>query len=33
VLIPGSMGTFSYVLAGIPGGGAFCSTCHARAGG
>ena len=28
VLIPGSMGTFSYVLAGIPGGGAFCSTCH-----
>jgi tRNA-splicing ligase RtcB (3'-phosphate/5'-hydroxy nucleic acid ligase) len=28
VLIPGSMGTFSYVLAGIPGGGAFYSTCH-----
>jgi tRNA-splicing ligase RtcB (3'-phosphate/5'-hydroxy nucleic acid ligase) len=28
VLIPGSMGTFSYVLAGIAGGGAFCSTCH-----
>lgn len=28
VLIPGSMGTFSYVLAGIPGGGAFASTCH-----
>lgn len=28
VLIPGSMGTFSYVLAGVPGGGAFCSTCH-----
>ena len=28
VLIPGSMGTFSYVLAGIPGGGAFLSTCH-----
>ncbi len=28
VLIPGSMGTFSYVLAGIPGGGAFHSTCH-----
>jgi tRNA-splicing ligase RtcB len=28
VLIPGSMGTFSYVLAGVPGGGAFASTCH-----
>ncbi len=28
VLIPGSMGTFSYVLAGIAGGGAFTSTCH-----
>jgi tRNA-splicing ligase RtcB (3'-phosphate/5'-hydroxy nucleic acid ligase) len=28
VLIPGSMGTSSYVLAGIPGGGAFYSTCH-----
>jgi tRNA-splicing ligase RtcB len=28
VLIPGSMGTFSYVLAGVPGGGAFYSTCH-----
>jgi len=28
VLIPGSMGTFSYVLAGIEGGGAFHSTCH-----
>jgi len=28
VLIPGSMGTYSYVLAGISGGGAFCSTCH-----
>ena len=28
VLIPGSMGTFSYVLAGISGGGAFYSTCH-----
>jgi tRNA-splicing ligase RtcB len=28
VLIPGSMGTASYVLAGIPGGGAFSSTCH-----
>jgi RNA-splicing ligase RtcB len=28
VLIPGSMGTFSHVLAGIAGGGAFCSTCH-----
>ena len=28
VLIPGSMGTCSYVLAGVPGGGAFASTCH-----
>ena len=28
VLIPGSMGTFSYVLAGIAGGGAFFSACH-----
>jgi tRNA-splicing ligase RtcB len=28
VLIPGSMGTYSYVLAGIEGGGAFYSTCH-----
>ncbi|MCP2164260.1 RtcB family protein [Goodfellowiella coeruleoviolacea] len=28
VLIPGSMGTASYVLAGVPGGGAFHSTCH-----
>jgi tRNA-splicing ligase RtcB len=28
VLIPGSMGTYSYVLAGAPGGGAFASTCH-----
>jgi tRNA-splicing ligase RtcB len=28
VLIPGSMGTYSYVLAGIPGGDAFASTCH-----
>ena len=28
VLIPGSMGTFSYVLAGVAGGGAFFSTCH-----
>jgi tRNA-splicing ligase RtcB (3'-phosphate/5'-hydroxy nucleic acid ligase) len=28
VLIPGSMGTASYVLAGVPGGGAFYSTCH-----
>ena len=28
VLIPGSMGTASWVLAGIPGGGAFWSTCH-----
>ncbi|HEX6444418.1 MAG TPA: RtcB family protein [Streptosporangiales bacterium] len=28
VLIPGSMGTSSYVLAGVPGGQAFFSTCH-----
>ncbi|EID14864.1 hypothetical protein MXEN_08407 [Mycobacterium xenopi RIVM700367] len=28
VLIPGSMGTSSYVLAGVAGGGAFHSTCH-----
>jgi tRNA-splicing ligase RtcB len=28
VLVPGSMGTSSYVLAGVPGGGAFCSACH-----
>jgi len=28
VLIPGSMGTFSHLLAGLPGGGAFYSTCH-----
>lgn len=28
VLIPGSMGTASYVLAGVPGGPAFHSTCH-----
>jgi tRNA-splicing ligase RtcB len=28
VLVPGSMGTPSYVLAGVPGGGAFASTCH-----
>jgi len=28
VLIPGSMGTSSYVLSGVPGGGAFWSTCH-----
>jgi tRNA-splicing ligase RtcB len=28
VLIPGSMGTASYVLRGVPGGGAFFSTCH-----
>jgi len=28
VLIPGSMGTGSYVLAGVPDGGAFHSTCH-----
>lgn len=28
VLIPGSMGTASHVLAGVTGGGAFHSTCH-----
>jgi len=28
VLVPGSMGTASYVLVGRPGGGAFHSTCH-----
>ncbi len=28
VLVPGSMGTASYVLAGIPDGAAFASTCH-----
>jgi tRNA-splicing ligase RtcB len=28
VLIPGSMGTASYVLRGIEGGAAFASTCH-----
>ena len=28
VLVPGSMGAFSYVLAGQPGGEAFHSTCH-----
>jgi tRNA-splicing ligase RtcB len=28
VLIPGTMGTASYVLTGVPGGGAFASTCH-----
>ena len=28
VLIPGSMGTSSYVLAGVAGGGAFASACH-----
>jgi len=28
VLVPGSMGTASYVLAGVPGSGAFHSTCH-----
>ncbi|MGZ6954884.1 MAG: RtcB family protein [Acidimicrobiia bacterium] len=28
VLIPGSMGTASHVLAGVHGGGAFHSTCH-----
>lgn len=28
VLVPGSMGTASYVLVGEPGGGAFASTCH-----
>jgi len=28
VLVPGSMGTASYVLGGVEGGGAFYSTCH-----
>ena len=28
VLVPGSMGTASYVLAGVSGSGAFHSTCH-----
>jgi tRNA-splicing ligase RtcB len=28
VLVPGSMGTASYVLAGVPGAGAFYSACH-----
>jgi tRNA-splicing ligase RtcB len=28
VFIPGSMGTASYVLRGVPGGDAFHSTCH-----
>jgi tRNA-splicing ligase RtcB len=28
VLVPGSMGTASYVLAGVPGGSAFHSACH-----
>ena len=28
VLVPGSMGTASYVLTGMPGGGAFHSACH-----
>ncbi|MFI7576031.1 RtcB family protein [Micromonospora sp. NPDC049497] len=28
VLIPGSMGTSSYVLTGVPGSPAFASTCH-----
>jgi tRNA-splicing ligase RtcB len=28
VLVPGSMGAGSYVLAGVPGGGAFSSACH-----
>ncbi|HEX6237821.1 MAG TPA: RtcB family protein [Acidimicrobiales bacterium] len=28
VLVPGSMGTASYVLIGVPGGGAFHSSCH-----
>jgi tRNA-splicing ligase RtcB len=28
VLVPGSMGTASYVLVGVPTGGAFHSTCH-----
>jgi tRNA-splicing ligase RtcB len=28
VLVPGSMGTASHVLVGVPGGGAFHSACH-----
>jgi tRNA-splicing ligase RtcB (3'-phosphate/5'-hydroxy nucleic acid ligase) len=28
VLVPGSMGTASWVLAGVPDGGAFFSACH-----
>jgi tRNA-splicing ligase RtcB len=28
VLVPGSMGTASHVLVGVPGAGAFHSTCH-----
>jgi tRNA-splicing ligase RtcB len=28
VLVPGSMGTASFVLAGVPGGAAFASACH-----
>ena len=32
VLVPGSMGTASWVLAGVPGGGAFCSACDELAG-
>jgi tRNA-splicing ligase RtcB (3'-phosphate/5'-hydroxy nucleic acid ligase) len=28
VLVPGSMGTASHVLVGVPGGPAFASTCH-----
>ena len=28
MLVPGSMGTGSYVLAGVSGGGAFFSACH-----
>ncbi|HEU4422646.1 MAG TPA: RtcB family protein [Pilimelia sp.] len=28
VLVPGSMGTASYVLVGVPGGEAFASACH-----
>lgn len=28
MLIPGTMGTSSYVLTGVPGGPAFSSTCH-----
>jgi tRNA-splicing ligase RtcB len=28
VLIPGTMGTASYVMTGVPGGDAFFSTCH-----